>query len=78
MGDTMEASSATLMTFGIALLVISWVLLLIASWKEDFAWGLSTLFLPPIAYCYALFRLDKAGSSIAVAILGCILLFLAS
>ena len=35
----MDASSATLFTFGLASLLMSWVLLLITSWKEDFTWG---------------------------------------
>ena len=30
----MEATSASLLTFGIATLLVSWVLLLIQSWKE--------------------------------------------
>ncbi len=72
----MEATSATLMTFGLAALLASWVLLLIVSWKEDYAWGLCTLLLPPFAYLYALFRLDKAGQSLLVAALGWILIWL--
>jgi hypothetical protein len=44
----MDAGTATLMTFGAAALLVSWVLLLIVSWKEDYAWGLCTLFLPPL------------------------------
>lgn len=72
----MEATSATMMTFGLAALLVSWVLLLIVSWKEDYAWGLCTLLLPPFAYLYALFRLDKAGQSLLVAALGWILIWL--
>ena len=72
----MEATSATLMTFGLAALLASWVLLLIVSWLEDYAWGLCTLLLPPFAYLYALFRLDKAGQSLLVAALGWILIWL--
>jgi uncharacterized membrane protein YhhN len=77
-GGTMEATNAAFMTFGLALLLVSWVLLLIQSWQEDYTWGLCTLLLPPLSYLYALFRLDKAGSSIGVAVLGWLLLFLAS
>ena len=44
----MEATTATLYTFGAAMLLTSWVLLLITSWKEDYAWGLCSLFLPPL------------------------------
>mgnify|MGYP001814365488 CR=1 FL=1 len=73
----MEATSATLMTFGLAALLASWVLMLIVSWKEDYAWGLFTLLLPPLSYVYALFRLDKAGQAVMLAAGGCLLLWMA-
>ncbi len=73
----MDATSATLMTFGLATLLASWVLLLIVSWKEDYAWGLCTLLLPPLSYLYALFRLDKAGQALLVALVGWILIWMA-
>jgi hypothetical protein len=53
------------------------VLLLIQSWKEDYAWGLCTLILPPFAYLYALFRLDKAGQSVLLAVAGLVMIGLA-
>lgn len=73
----MEATTATLITFGAAALLASWVVMLIVSWSEDYAWGLCTLFLPPLSYLYGLFRLDKAGEGILLAIVGCGLLALA-
>jgi len=73
----MEAGTATLATFGAATLLVSWVLLLIASWKEDYTWGLCTLFLPPLSYLYGLFRLDKAGQAILVAVVGWIFIWMA-
>ncbi|TGD74269.1 hypothetical protein E4634_09105 [Mangrovimicrobium sediminis] len=73
----MEATSATLLTFGVATLAISWILLLIASWKEDYAWGLCSVFLPPLSYLYGLARLDKAGDALLVAVFGWILIWLA-
>jgi len=73
----MEAASATLVTFGAVALLASWVLLLAASWKEDYTWGLCTLFLPPLSYLYGLSRLDKAGEAILVAIVGWILIWMA-
>ena len=73
----MDAASATFMTFGAATLLTSWILLLIASWKEDYSWGLCSLFLPPLSYLYALGRLDKAGDAVIVAVVGWIFLFLA-
>lgn len=73
----MEATSAALMTFGFATLLVSWILMLIVSWKEDYAWGLCATLLPPLAYFYGLFRLDKAGQALLVALIGCVLIALA-
>ena len=72
----MEASSSFLMTLGAASLLISWILLLITSWQEEYAWGMVSLLLPPLGYGYALFRLDKAGASPGCALLGWILIWL--
>ena len=73
----MEASSAAMVTFGVAAMAASWVLLMIVSWKEDYAWGLCTLLLPPLSYCYAVFRPDKAGQAVLAAVVGVILIYLA-
>ncbi len=73
----MEATSALLMTFGLATLLVSWILLNIAAWREDYTWGLFAVLLPPVAYIYGLFRLDKAGQSLLVAAIGLLMLFLA-
>jgi hypothetical protein len=73
----MDAGSATFMTYGAATLLTSWVILLITSWKEDYSWGLCTLFLPPLSYLYALGRLDKAGDAVLVAVIGWVFIFLA-
>ena len=72
----MDPVSGVLLTFGLALLVASWVMLLISSFKEDFTWGLATVFVPPLSYFYGLFNWSKAGESIVVAALGCFLIFL--
>lgn len=72
----MDASTAYMVTFGIATLAVSWVLLLIVSWQEDYSWGLCTLLLPPLSYLYGLFRLDKAGQPLLLAALGCLLVWL--
>lgn len=73
----MEATSSLMMVLGVTALLASWVLLLITSWKEDYAWGLCSLLLPPVSYIYGLFRLDKAGEAMALALAGWILLWLA-
>ena len=73
----MDAGTATLVTFGVATLAVSWVLLLIVSWKEDYTWGLCTVFLPPLSYLYALSRLDKAGEALLVAVIGWVMIFFA-
>ena len=67
----MEPTSAVLMTYGLATLLVSWVLLLIAAWRDDYAWGMFAVFLPPIAYIYG------AGQSILVAAAGWIMLLMA-
>lgn len=72
----MDAASATLLTMGSAALLTSWILLMITSWQEDYAWGLCTLFLPPLSYLYALSRLDKAGESLLVAVVGWVFIWL--
>jgi len=74
----MDAIPASMTTFGVVALLASWVLLLIVSWQEDYAWGLCTLLLPPLSYLYALTRLDKAGQALLLAVAGWILLWLAS
>ncbi len=73
----MDATTATLMTFGIAALLTSWIVMIIVAWQEDYAWGLCSVLLPPLAYLYGLFRLDKAGQSLMLAVVGLVLLFMA-
>ena len=68
----MDAITASLTTFGVVALLASWVLLLIVSWQEDYAWGLCTLLLPPLSYLYALARLDKAGQALLLAAAVCL------
>ena len=70
----MEAITATLSTFGVVFMLISWVVLLINSYKDDFAWGLCSTLLPPLAYLYGLFRLDVAKEALFLAVIGCALL----
>ena len=73
----MDAITASMTTFGVVALLASWVVLLIESWKDDYAWGLCTLLLPPLSYLYALARLDKAGEALLLAIIGWLLIWLA-
>ena len=70
----MDSVSAAMTTFGLAALLVSWILMLIVSWKEDYAWGLVTLLLPPLSYLYALGRLDKAGQPLLISVIGWVLL----
>ena len=73
----MDATTATMLTFGVVGLAASWVLLLIVSWQEDYAWGLCTLFLPPLSYLYGLARLDKTSDVMWLALGSWVLIFLA-
>ena len=62
---------------GIVALLGSWILLLIYSSREDFAWGLMTALLPPLSYLYALGRWRVAKEPILIAVAGCVLIGLA-
>lgn len=73
----MEALQAMFLVLGLAALAASWVMLLIYSAREDFAWGLCTLLLPPVSYLYALARWQVARDPILFAILGWLLVALA-
>jgi len=73
----MEATNAYFMTLGASMLLLSWILLLITSWREDYGWGLFTVLLPPLSYLYALTRLDKAGAAVLSAVVGWFMIYLA-
>ncbi len=60
----MDPISATLMTFGVILLGISWIYLIFVSFEDDFSWGLCAIFLPLLAYIYACFRWNKTQASL--------------
>ncbi len=62
---------------GIVALIGSWILLLIYSSREDFAWGLITVILPPLSYLYALSRWKVAKDPIIIAAAGWFLIALA-
>ncbi|MBL6906843.1 hypothetical protein N9393_00890 [Luminiphilus sp.] len=72
----MEAYNAYLMFLGVSCLLVSWALLLITAWKEDYAWGMFSLLLPPIGYGYAFFRLNEAKETLILAGLGWLLIIL--
>ena len=61
---------------GTVVLVLSWISLLISSSKEDFTWGLCSLFLPPLSYLYSLARLDVAKDAVVLAVIGFALILL--
>ena len=73
----MDSLSALFLTVGVFALIGSWIVLMIESWKEDYAWGLCTLLLPPLSYLYGLFRLDRAGESLVLAAAGTLMIYLA-
>ena len=72
----MEAYNAYLMFLGVSCLIVSWALLLITSWKEDYAWGMFSLLFPPIGYGYAFFRLSEAKETLILAGVGWLLIIL--
>lgn len=73
----MDSVSATMMTFGVVLLIGSWIQLMFISFKDDFSWGLSTLFVPPLSYLYGIFSWQKSQAAILMSVLGWILILAA-
>lgn len=73
----MDPLSAMLTVAGTALLFLSWGLLLATSFKEDFTWGLCTIFLPPLAFIFGFFRWSKAHEPLLIGLGGLLLLILA-
>ncbi|UTA48540.1 hypothetical protein L1F30_03095 [Simiduia sp. 21SJ11W-1] len=71
----MDPVSSALFVFGLILLGVSWLLMLQVSFSDDYVWGLSTLFVPPLAYLYGCFAWSKAKESLYFAAGGCGLLF---
>ena len=70
----MDPISALFIFSGVTVLAASWMQLIITASREDFTWGLCSLFLPPLAYFYALWEWDKAGDAIKMAVVGIVLL----
>lgn len=66
----MEPISSLLVFFGAATLLISWVYMIIISFRSDYAWGFMSVFLPPLSYLYGLFNLGKAWEVLALAVAG--------
>ena len=74
----MSSVHAFFMFSGVVALIISWLVLLIYSSNEDFAWGLCTLLLPPLSYIYGLFRWNKAREPILIAVAGWVMIWIAA
>lgn len=72
----MASVSALFLTVGLILLLASWIYLLIISFKDDFTWGLTTVFLPPLSYVYSCFAWHKAQAAVWLAGLGWLLILL--
>lgn len=66
----MDPISAAFMTFGVILLAISWIQLMFTSFRNDFSWGLTTVFLPPLAYFYCFFNMQESKPVLGLAGLG--------
>ena len=66
----MEPIAAASLSFGVVILFASWVQLIITSFREDYNWGLTSLFLPPLSYLYSVLSWDKAREPVLMAALG--------
>lgn len=71
----MDPVTAVFVTFGAILILAGWVQLLFTSFGEDYSWGLSTLFLPPLSYVYSFFAWEKAKGAMMMTIIGWGLVF---
>jgi hypothetical protein len=74
----MGAIAALLSLIGVFALIASWVMLIIAAFKDDYAWGLCSILLPPLAYFVGLLQWGKAKEALLTAGLGFVLLFLST
>jgi hypothetical protein len=74
----MGAIAALLFLVGVFALIASWGMLIIASFKEDYAWGLCSILLPPLAYFVGLLQWSKAKDALLTASLGIVILFLST
>jgi hypothetical protein len=66
----MEPIASILVFLGVALLLTSWVYMIIISFKTDYAWGFMSVFMPPLSYLYGIFSLGKTWEAMGLAILG--------
>ncbi len=66
----MDPITAVFVTFGVIITVAGWVQLLITSFKDDYTWGLTTLFLPPLSYLYCFFSWEKAKDAVIMTAIG--------
>lgn len=73
----MDPISATFMTFGVVLLVASWIYLMIIAFREDFAWGLFTVLVPPLSYLYSCFAWRETKEVLIMAAGGLALMLIA-
>lgn len=69
-----DSLPALLTFFGAALMLVSWVYMIIISFKDDYAWGFMTVFIPPLGYLYGFAALGKAWEAEALGILGIVLI----
>ena len=70
----MDPFSATLTTFGATLLIVSWIQLLFTSFRKDYAWGLTSVFVPPLSYVYCLFNVKESKDILSLSAIGLVLL----
>jgi len=70
----MDPISAVFATFGVILIFAGWVHLIFTSFEDDYSWGLTTLFLPPISYLFACFVWDKTKGAMTLTIIGWLLI----
>ena len=72
----MDALTSVLYTFGFVLLISSWIYLIIIAFKDDFAWGMVTIFFAPFSYLYGIKRWNTAKDALFMGAIGIALILL--
>jgi len=72
----MDPFSATLTTFGVIILLASWIQLLFTSFRKDYAWGLTSVFAPPLSYVYCFYNFEESKDILSLSAIGFVLLIL--
>ena len=66
----MDQVPVILVFMGVAVMALSWIYMIIVAFKDDYSWGLCSVFLPPVGYFYGLFSWSKSWEFELMAVIG--------